>query len=141
MTNDSIKSTLKFKDYRVEKIEFQYNRNFKEEPVEIDFKVNRKVEFVDDENNTMLVSLYVVIFEKPEENNYPFGLNIEVTGIFELDSSAIEKRNLFAETNAIAILFPYVRALVSTFTANANVSPLLLPPINVVKLIEDSRAG
>ena len=37
----------------------------------------------------------------------------------------------------MAILFPYIRALVSTFTANANVPPLILPPINVVNLIEN----
>ena len=41
--------------------------------------------------------------------------------------------------NAIAILYPYVRALISTYTANANINPLILPAINVNKLIENSE--
>lgn len=35
------------------------------------------------------------------------------------------------ETNAIAILFPYMRAIISTYTANANLAPVILPPMNI----------
>lgn len=35
------------------------------------------------------------------------------------------------EKNAIAIMFPYLRAIVSTYTANANVAPVLLPAMNI----------
>lgn len=38
--------------------------------------------------------------------------------------------------NTVAILFPYIRALVSNYTANANVPPLILPPINVSKILD-----
>ena len=38
--------------------------------------------------------------------------------------------------NAIAILYPYARAIVSTYTANTNVTPLILPTINVNKFIQ-----
>lgn len=31
---------------------------------------------------------------------------------------------------------PYVRALVSSFTANANVTPLILPTVNINKLLD-----
>ena len=34
-------------------------------------------------------------------------------------------------TYAIAILFPYLRAIVSTYTANANVVPVILPAMNI----------
>lgn len=37
----------------------------------------------------------------------------------------------FFEKNAIAILFPYLRAIVSTYTVNANVAPILLPAMNI----------
>lgn len=41
--------------------------------------------------------------------------------------------------NAVAILFPYVRALISSYTANANVTPLVLPPINVNQLLRNKK--
>ena len=33
--------------------------------------------------------------------------------------------------NCLAILFPYLRALISSYTALANVSPILIPAINI----------
>lgn len=36
--------------------------------------------------------------------------------------------------NSIAILFPYVRALVSTLTLQANIKPILLPTLNLSSL-------
>lgn len=36
--------------------------------------------------------------------------------------------------NAIAILFPYVRAFVSTITLQANVAPIVLPTLNLSEL-------
>lgn len=130
-------SSLKFVDYVVNNIEFKLNEHFDDQPVDLKFDIDRDVEYLEDMENTMYVNLSIKIFENAFENNYPFFMNISLTGIFELNNVEIEKREVFAEVNAVAILFPYVRSLVSSFTANANVSPLILPTINVVKLIED----
>lgn len=73
------------------------------------------------------------------KNNYPFNINISLTGVFELDNQDIENRKNFAEINAIAILFPYLRAIVSTYTSNANVPPLILLPVNVVNMIQENQ--
>jgi len=56
-------------------------------------------------------------------NDYPFEIKVKILGIFE--------------TNVIAILYPYVRAIISTYTAQANVPALILPPINVNSLMKD----
>lgn len=137
---NEIKSLLRFKNYTVNKIEFYSNTDFQEkEQVVVDFDIKKKVEFIEDDNNTMLVTLLLSIFDNPKENNYPFSMNIEITGIFELDGAGLEMKKVFAESNSIAILFPYVRALISTYTANANVPPLILPPINVNKLVEENK--
>ena len=37
-------------------------------------------------------------------------------------------------SNSIAILFPYVRAFVSTLTLQANIKPILLPTLNLSSL-------
>ena len=81
------------------------------------------------------ITLIVDIFKDALKNNYPFEMNLEMTGFFETENGESDK---FIK-NAIAILYPYVRALISTYTANANINPLILPAINVNKLIENSE--
>lgn len=130
-----VSSGLRFINYVVNRIEFYNNEYYDEDQVKVDFHIAKEIEYMDDEDNTIFVTLDVKIFDNAKEKNYPFSMNISMTGIFEIDN--IDKRTMFAEVNAIAILFPYLRAIVSTYTANANVTPLILPPINVVKLIQD----
>lgn len=135
----NIESALRFIDYFINKIEFYNNEDFEEMPVSIDFSITRKIEYINDEDNTFLVTLDIRIFENASENNYPFSMNISITGIFEIDDNNVKDKENFAEVNSIAILFPYLRSIVSTYTANANVQPLILPPINVVRMIQEDK--
>lgn len=43
--------------------------------------------------------------------------------------------------NSIAILFPYIRSMVSTVTLQANVQPLILPTLNLVSLKDHLKAN
>lgn len=137
--SEKVNSGLRFIDYIVNDIDYRTNQYFEEQNVSVKFNLSRNVEYMDDEDNTMLVSLIVSVFEDAEENNYPFSLKINMTGIFELDDIHESERESFAEVNAVAILFPYIRSLISTITANVNVPPLILPPINVVNLIKEEN--
>lgn len=137
---ENIKSTLRFIDYYVNKVEFYNNEKFEDAPVPIDFKIKKSIEYKQDEDNTFLVTLESKIFENPQENNYPFNMNISITGIFEIDDRDSTNIENFAEVNSVAILFPYLRSIVSTYTANANVQPLILPPINVVSMMQDDNS-
>lgn len=134
-----IKSTLRFIDYYVNKVEFYDNKHFDDSPVQIDFKIEKSIEYLKDEDNTFLVTLESKIFENPRDNNYPFNMNISITGIFEIDSKDLLNIESFAEVNSVAILFPYLRSIVSTYTANANVQPLILPPINIVSMMQNEN--
>lgn len=137
---NKVKSSLKFIDYYVDSVEFYNNTEFDDqEKVKLDFHLEKEIKYVEDEKKTIMVTLNLKIFENPLENNYPFNMNLSLTGIFEIDFTDIDKMREFAETNAVAILFPYLRSMVSTYTANANVSPLILPPINVVSLMEQGE--
>ncbi|MDQ6420668.1 protein-export chaperone SecB [Paenibacillus sp. LHD-117] len=135
--NQEIQSVLQFRNYVVNSVEFHVNHEFNaDESVDLDFQVSREIEFVEDEAIILLVTLNVAIFKNAIERNYPFSMNISVTGFFEVDGANGEQKQGLAEVNAVAILFPYIRALVTTYTANANINPLVLPPINIVKMIE-----
>lgn len=135
----NIKSTLRFIDYYVDEIEFYNNKFFEERTVAIDFSISHEIEYKEDENNTFFVTLTTIIFDDAIDNNYPFTMKVSLTGIFEIDNEDIDNIKKFAEVNSIAILFPYLRSIVSTYTANANVQPLILPPINVVNMLKEDN--
>lgn len=93
----------------------------------------------------------------------PSGIYYESTGIFELtfettvtcEETKFEvikvrcwARFIFQEPiktdeipdyfypNSLAILFPYIRAFVSTISLQANVNPIMLPTINLLPITE-----
>ena len=41
--------------------------------------------------------------------------------------------------NSLAIVFPYIRAFVSTISLQANVSPIVLPTVNLMGLTEELK--
>ena len=134
---EKYESVLRFIKYEVNEISFKKNKEFKtnennKEGLPIDLKIKQTVEI---EENNMNILLQVRIFEDMQKNNAPFEIKIDLVGYFNVRGTEPEK----LKANAIAILYPYVRAIVSTYTANANISPLILPAINVNKLIEDQE--
>lgn len=130
-------SLLRFKNYVVDSIEFKSNFDFSGDDKKLDFEINSDYEFND---NTFVLSLEMEIFPDAEKNDYPFNMKVGMIGLFEVDSQASEQDKInFAEKNSIAILFPYLRSLVSIYTMNANVGTTILPPINVIKYLQDKK--
>lgn len=127
-------SVLSFQGYIVNEIIFKRNENFVEveEGVQVDLQITPKIRT---NNEKMQINLIVNVFEEAEKNNYPFEIKVDLTGDFV--ASGDEPAKFVG--NAIAILYPYIRAIVSSYTANANVTALILPTINVNKLIEDQE--
>ena len=73
-------------------------------------------------------------WEKGEEQSNPKILvNCVASFKFKENISLAEIPNFFYP-NSIAILFPYVRAFVSTLTLQANIKPILLPTLNLSSL-------
>lgn len=69
------------------------------------------------------------------EENIPFIVNIVIEGTFETD--CFDDRLV---PNSIAILFPYLRSFMSTVTAQAGISPFILPTININNLLEEQNS-
>ena len=128
-------SILKFNGYIIDEISFKRNELFnpsENNDKRTKFKIK---ETKDIENNIMRITLYVSIFEDAKENNYPYEMNVVVTGIFDISNAG----NIDFEPNAIAILYPYVRSLVATYTINANLGATLLPTINVNEMLKQQK--
>lgn len=129
------RGVITFLDYKVNNIEFKNNDDYNGEEVDIDFDVSAHYHISDD-GEEMIVVLNTNIFEPKAGKIYPFRMSVEIEGYFRSNFGEEEQEIGKYGKNAVAILFPYVRALVSSFTANANVTPLILPTVNVNKLLE-----
>lgn len=125
---------ITFLDYKVNRIEFVNNDEYKGEEVDIDFDVEAQFH-VSESGEEMSVVLKTYIFKPKESRVYPFSMSVEVEGYFRSNFEERKEKIRQYGKNAVAILFPYVRAIVSSFTANANVTPLILPTINVGRLL------
>lgn len=134
MKKESYESSMKFINYFVENIEFKNNLNFEEGEVSIDFDVSPEFLKGDDERD-LIVVLDVSVFKDAVQHNYPFEMNVRMVGFFRVEDENNEVDKF--KPNAVAIMYPYIRAIVTNYTANANVNPLILPVININALIRD----
>lgn len=126
-------SSLRFLNYKVNKLLFENNDNYKGTTITINFDIKNNVK-INNVKNKMEIELSTNIFEKKQ--NTPFYMEVSITGLFELiGEDDITKY----QENAIAIMYPYLRAIVSTCTSSANVPPLILPTINVNAMLKKEK--
>ncbi|MFY7739731.1 MAG: protein-export chaperone SecB [Flavobacterium sp.] len=69
-----------------------------------------------------------------ENNNYQF-IKVTCVGTFKIEGvTTKDEIPTFFFTNSIAIVFPYLRAFISTITLQANIPVLVLPTYNLSEL-------
>lgn len=67
--------------------------------------------------------------------------NIKMVGIFETSNGEnVLNPEYFGQVNAPAIIFPFIREHLASVSIKAGITPILLPPINFIKLAEDKKA-
>ena len=128
------KSVLQFNGYIVNEINFKLNELFQKNVESLETEIQIKP-IINTKGNEMQIKLITEVFKNAEEKNYPFEINVTITGFFVSEDENPEKY----KANAIAILYPYIRSIISTYTANANINAFILPTINVNKLIEEQN--
>lgn len=76
---------------------------------------------------------------KSVKNSKPY-VSVQCLGTFHFDNvSSLEEIPDFFYRNAIAILFPYLRAYISFATTQANIPGIILPTLNLSGLEEQLR--
>jgi preprotein translocase subunit SecB len=61
------------------------------------------------------VKIQTSVFENAKENNYPFSLQIGITGFFSTqDKISEENFKKFLEINGTTALFPFLRSVIAT---------------------------
>lgn len=124
-----ITSALKLIDLSVKEFEFKRNYEFSIE-TEIELQFNFFAEIDISEEQARLQLSCTIFDEDFNKNKQPFYLRISMYGFFESREIGIEDFQL----NSMAILLPYLRAIVISFTAQTGLPPVIIPPINVYNL-------
>lgn len=126
-------SPLNFKNFGIEKM--IYTNDYKNQIKNNKLKPNLECNVLQskEDESRFNVRLNIEIGDQ-EFKVYDFFVNVSIIGEFEtneVDSNLVP--------NAIAILFPYLRSLVSDLTSKGNKKPIILPPINVNDLIKNAK--
>lgn len=134
---NSIQSVLELKNYSVKKINFELNNSFnfsKSQEIKICPQFNRNIKKIDDDIVAVGLSINI-----GDSFALPFFVNIEIEGVFKLKEWEKDNNRVFIEKNAVAILFPYLRTLVTMVTANSNLNPYILPIMNIADMFDTSN--
>lgn len=107
----------------------------------IDLSLNKSDEFVIDfqpsgefneENSTY--ELFFTFKAKNKDEKKPF-IQIDCVSQFKFSESLkLNEIPPYFYVNSIAIIFPYMRAFISTVTLQSNIPPIVLPTMNLTEL-------
>lgn len=135
--SNSIESYLIFDKYYISDMNFKRNYEYLIDgnSIELEFEIEASAKFL--EENKAELSITTKIFEKEfTENNAPFFIDITIVGYFSCEGEVdVEGFQL----NGMAILLPYLRSIITSFTSQSGMSPVILPPINVYKAFEKNN--
>lgn len=116
--------------YSFDKVDIDYTRK-NEDGIRVNFDPSGLFKQKDDKSEYRLRFIFTAT-NKGSEN--PF-VEIECNALFEFSANiGIEDIPEYFYVNSIAILFPYVRAFVSTITLQSNYPALVLPTMNLMSL-------
>lgn len=119
---EQYKASFQLVEYIVNKAEYNMNSNFipsEDESLEVNFDIEAIISY---EDNADYITLKSTVGDS-ENNNCPFLINVEITGIFEFDGDD-NSREQFLKTSGTAALFPYLRSLISEMSSISNIFPI-----------------
>ena len=123
-------SQFQFLGYRVSKIDCQIKDDFGKSKEDI--KQNINIENNYDANDKRFVEVVLNLTIKSNSESFFFFLKIK--GGFRATSEMTDELfQSLSQQNGPAILYPYARSIVTNYTAQANVPPIILPTMNFVR--------
>lgn len=119
------KSQFQFDGFKIKKSLIDINNN---NDLDLSIQFNPSG-ILDKKASTFILNLGVVIKDSDK-------LNIEISSesFFNYSNIPDEKLGNFLYLNAPAIMFPYLRAYISSITALSGINPITLPTLNLSSL-------
>jgi preprotein translocase subunit SecB len=131
---ETIQSMITFNGYTVDQLSFEPKTPVKttDDSMEPSFIPDFSREIKGNEEGDCKLSLTVVIGQP--DDTMPFRAIVSITGDYHVPDPKRAKEIM--EINGTAILFPYLRAVVTQLTAAANLPPVYLPTINLFEMFK-----
>jgi preprotein translocase subunit SecB len=132
-----MKAVMQFKDYHVLETIYKSDPDFEGEETKLSPKINYNLRYQNDSLQSAEIDLSVSLGDKYLEKN-SFFVKAKIRGYFIVQGDILkdpEKVIRFYKENGIAILFPYIRSLISDLTSKGSEIPIILPTINIVEMI------
>ncbi len=126
-------SKFQFKGFTINRSLIERNNNKSSKKLSLGFTPKG---FINKEEATFQLHLGVKI----EDENKSFKVEIDAVANYTFNNkTGLENLGNFFYINAPALLFPYVRAYISTLTNLSGFEPINLPTLNMTKLGEDLK--
>jgi preprotein translocase subunit SecB len=135
----SIVSTFSFLGYSVDYIHYEANPKFKKiDNLQTDLTIDLKTTVSEELFKGQVTIIAKLFMDKME--NYPFRREISLTGMFSMsETTDVELLRKCIKINGTTALFPFLRSIVADITKSANVQPLVMPLLNINRLIEQQE--
>lgn len=131
---NSVESALIFDDYSVNDMCFKRNHDYEgSNEIELNFGFNAEAYLTEKKDKAKLIITCTIFEEEFKQGLSPFYLDISMTGHFSCEGD-IDIEGF--QMNGMAILLPYLRSLITSFTAQSGIPPVILPPINVYNVFK-----
>jgi len=125
---------LQFEGYRIEKIVVERLEDSKEAEATIGFMFK-----IAPDNKKKIERANVLQGVQIESNgSCKYRIEIIIKGNFRIEDTLEEEKEMFLKANASAILFPYLRSLLSLITSQLECETIILPTMNFQLFFEDA---
>ncbi|MBQ9118069.1 MAG: protein-export chaperone SecB [Clostridia bacterium] len=120
--------------YNMNRIQITPNSKFELKP-----QFGRQIRKVK-ENDKLYFLVLEVKIESTEAEPKPFNLKCRLVGAFEAEDVVTEEDKQILTISMTEIVYPYLRAAVSSLTATAFVNPIMLPVIPAGTMFPEDNA-
>lgn len=121
---------------KLNNIQFETNNDYKFDDA-ISLEINNNVNVNKDEHSHQAkVILHIGVFTSKEIKEVPFKIEMSIEGYFKWDEELQKNTSLLEKLlkqNAPAILYSYLRPLITIITTEADMPPLVIPLMNFVE--------
>jgi len=132
-TSNSNRASFRLKDYRVVRSEINLDIASEslllQEPESLIIDIDPKGSLLDTERHLLSLRMNVGVYSEKKEVD----IKVSLVAHFEYKSTQEDELDAYIVYNAPAIIFPYVRAYISSLTGLSGISPIILPTLKMEK--------
>lgn len=99
-------------------------------------KVTKKI--IVSDNSIYELHMFFRVNSDIVDNAAPFEMNLEIAGLFELVDGETKDIDSFMNSNAVGIIFPYLRSIISNVMSSMMLPPIILPIVDARSIGEEN---